>query len=96
MIMAYIRKSKLQITRKSSNAQHFAEGLSDEIRFDHKMNSLWVKYRFDIILPENDYGKVIFNGNEKDLEFKKLKDFILNFEENWTIENNLQSSAEDY
>ena len=90
MIMAHMRKNKLQVIRKSSGAQEFQESLLDEIRFDFKMNSLWIKYRFDIILPDNDYGKVIFNGNESDFEYEKLKDFISAFEENWIIKRNSQ------
>jgi len=94
--MSYIRKSKIQTVRKSPGAQEFQEGLLDEIRFDYKMNTLWIKYRFDIVLPDNDYEKVTFNGNENDFEFKTLKDFILNFEQNWTVEKNSDSFGEDY
>ena len=94
--MAYTRKRKLPAVRKSALAQQFREGLLDEIRFDCKMNSLWIKYRFDIILPDNDYGKVIFNGNESDPEFKKLKDFIAGFEANWIVETTSQLPGEDY
>jgi hypothetical protein len=83
--MAHVRKHKFQTIRKSPKAQQFQEGLLDEIRFDYQMNSLWIKYRFDIILPTNDYGMVIFNGNENNLEFKKLKDFISNFEKTWSF-----------
>jgi len=84
--MGYTQKRKFQAFTKSPKAQQFQEGLLDEIRFDYEMNSIWVKYRFDIILPATDYGKVIFNGNENNSEFKKLKDFISNFEENWVFE----------
>ncbi len=84
--MTHLRKHKFQAITKSPKAQRFQEELLDEIRFDHEMNSIWIKYRFDIILPDNDYGKVIFNGNENNPEFKKLKDFISNFEENWSFE----------
>jgi len=81
-----VRKHKFQTIRKSPKAQQFQEGLLDEIRFDYEMNSLWIKHRFDIILPADDYSKVIFNGNENNPEFKKLKDFISNFEETWSFE----------
>jgi hypothetical protein len=52
---------------KSPKAQQFQQGLLDEIRFDYAMNSLWIKYRFDIKLPDNDYQKVIFNGAQTTL-----------------------------
>ncbi len=51
------------------------------------MNSLWIKYRFEIKLPANDDEKVHFEGNDNNPEFKKLKDFILQFEENWLFES---------
>jgi len=85
--MAYLGKRKIQTITKSPKAQQFEDGLLDEVRFDYTINSLWIKYRFDIILPNNDYGKVIFNGNENNPEFKKLKEFILNFEENWSFQS---------
>ena len=84
--MAYLRKRKLQTNTKSPKAQRLQESLLDEIRFDYEMNSLWIKYRFDIKLPDNDYEKISFNGNENNAEFKKLKDFILNFEATWLDE----------
>ena len=84
--MGYRRKHKFQAITKSPKAQQFQEGLLDEIRFDYEMNSIWIKYRFDIKLPDNNYSKVIFNGNDNNPEFKKLKDFISNFEENWSFE----------
>jgi len=93
--MTYVRKHKSQTIRKSPGAQQFQEGLLDEVRFDYEMNSLWIKYRFDIILPVNDYSKVIFNGNENNPEFKKLKDFISNFEETWSFEEDSNNSEED-
>ena len=71
---------------KSARAQQFQEGLLDEVRFDYEINSLWIKYRFDIILPSNDYSKIIFIGNENNPEFKRLKDFISNFEKTWSFE----------
>jgi hypothetical protein len=92
--MAHLRKHKFQTATKSPGAQQFQDGLLDEIRFDYEINSLWIKYRFDITLPDNDYGKVIFNGNEKNFEFKKLKDFISNFEKNWPLDVTLINSTE--
>jgi hypothetical protein len=92
--MAHLRKHKFQAIAKSPGAQQFQDGLLDEIRFDYEINSLWIKYRFDITLPDNDYGKVIFNGNEKNFEFKKLKDFISNFEKNWPLDVTLINSTE--
>jgi len=83
--MANLRKHKFQTITKSPRAQQFENGLLDEIRFDYEMNSLWVKYRFDIKLPDTDYLKVIFTGNENNHEFKRLKDFISNFEKNWSV-----------
>jgi hypothetical protein len=83
--MKYPRQQKFQGIRRSARAQQFCSGLSDEIRFDSQINSLWVKYRFDVILPDNDFVKVIFTGNESNVEFKKLKDFILNFEQHWSF-----------
>ena len=91
--MAYLGKRKLQPVTKSPKAQEFENGLLDEVRFDNEINPLWIKYRFDIKLPENDYVKVIFNGNENNAEFKKLKEFILNFEENWSFQS--ESSEDD-
>ena len=86
--MGYTRKNKFPAITKSPKAQQFQEGLLDEIRFDYEMNSIWIKYRFDIMLPTDNYSKVIFNGNDNNPEFKKLKDFISNFEEIWSFEYN--------
>jgi hypothetical protein len=83
--MKHLRKNKILGITRSPKVQQFQEGLLDEIRFDYQMNSLWIKYRFDIMLPNNDYVKVIFNGNESNAEFKKLKDFISNFEKHWVF-----------
>jgi hypothetical protein len=85
--MAYLGKRRLQAVTKSPKAQEFENGLLDEIRFDYEINSIWIKYRFDITLPEDDHGKVIFNGHENNAEFKKLKEFILNFEEDWSFQS---------
>jgi len=84
--MTHLRKNKFQKSPKSQKAQQFQEGLSDELRFDAKINSLWIKYRFEVKLPSSDDEKVRFEGNENNPEFKKLKDFISHFEENWLFE----------
>jgi len=86
-MMTYRRKNRYPNNTKSPGAKQFYDGLADEIRFDCEINPLWVKYRFDIKLPDDDYTKVIFNGDIHNPEFKKLKDFISNFEKNWVIES---------
>ena len=85
--MAFIRQHKFQKNPRSARAQEFTEGLLDEIRFDNEINTFWIKYRFDIMLPAKDDEKVSFKGNDNNLEFKKLKDFILHYEEHWLMES---------
>jgi len=81
--MAQIRRKHDQKVTKSARARQFEIGLIDQIRFDQGMQMLWNKYRFDITLPNTDSEKVQFKGSDNDFDFKRLKDFILNFEENW-------------
>lgn len=85
-LMAHIRQHKIEKITKSPRAQQFTESLLDEIRFNYEINAFWIKYRFDIVLPVNDYEKVLFKNNDNNWEFKKLKDFILHYEENWLME----------
>jgi len=84
--MAHLRPNKNQTNTKSARAQQFGEGLLDPIRFEAEINNLWIKYRFDITLPVNDIERVVFNRDDINAEFKKLKDFILLYEENWIME----------
>ncbi len=84
--MVHLRKHKFKKSPKSQKAQQFQEGLSDELRFDAKISSLWIKYRCEIKLPAYDDEKVHFEGNENNPEFKKLKDFVSQFEKNWLFE----------
>ena len=56
------------------------------MRFEPEINNLWIKYRFDITLPVNDNERVEFNRDDSTGDFKKLKDFILSYEENWMLE----------
>jgi hypothetical protein len=51
-----------------------------------RYNNLWIKYRFDITLPVSDIERVVFNRDDINAEFKKLKDFIILYEENWIME----------
>lgn len=86
MHVAYIRQKKDQKITKSTRAKQFEEGLLDLIRFNQEICTIWNKYRFDILLPVTDIGKVTFKGSDNNSDFKKLKDFILEYEENWIIE----------
>ncbi|HRH59566.1 MAG TPA: hypothetical protein PL045_03300 [Chitinophagaceae bacterium] len=87
--MSNMRRQKFQGITKSIRAQQFQAELLDEIRYDYQMNALWVKFRFDIVLPTNDLGKVIFNGNDNNAEYKQLKDFITHFENNWSFASDI-------
>jgi len=83
--MALIRQHKFQNNVRTAKAQQFMEGLLDEIRFNNEINLFWIKYRYEVILPVN-YERVSYRGNENNWEFKKLKDFILHYEEQWLME----------
>jgi len=85
--MLHFRKNNIRKITRSEKAQQFENALLDEVRFNNEINSLWIRYRFDIKLPVDDYSKVIFERNEINEEYKKLKDFIIHFEENWKFES---------
>ena len=84
--MGYKKHDRFQKIPKSKRAKQFEEGLLDQMRFEPAINNLWIKYRFDITLPVNDHERVIFNRKDANPEFKKLKNFISLYEENWTLE----------
>jgi hypothetical protein len=81
--VARIRQKKDQKITKSTRAKQFEEELLDRIRFNQEISPIWNKYRFDILLPVTDIGKVEFKGSDNNADFKQLKDFILQYEENW-------------
>jgi hypothetical protein len=84
--MGYRKQDRFQKIPKSQRAKQFEEGLLDQMRFEPEINNLWIKYRFDITLPVNDNERVEFNRDDSTGDFKKLKDFILSYEENWMLE----------
>jgi hypothetical protein len=84
--MGYRKQDRFQKIPKSQRAKQFEEGLLDQMRFEPEINNLWIKYRFDITLPVNDNERVEFNRDDSTGDFKKLKDFILLYEENWMLE----------
>jgi len=71
----------LSHAKKERRAEQFEYDLIAEIYSNYEMHPLWVKYHSLVKLPVKDNDNVIFEGNDLDSDYKKLKDFITDFEE---------------
>ncbi len=70
----------LSYSKKEPKAKEFEYDLIAEIYANYEMHPLWLQYRDQIKLPEHDYENVVFEGNAFEGDYKKLKDFIEDFE----------------
>ncbi len=71
----------LSHAKKEARAEQFEYDLIAEIYSNYEMHPLWVKYHDYIKLPVKDDENVTFEGNGLGSDFDKLKDFIIDFEE---------------